>query len=75
MSKYRVYWAIDVDAEDALAAARQALQYQRDPQSTATVFEVLKRETHASVINEIDEMMFVDSVTVDLDETNEGVLR
>lgn len=37
---YRVYWEIDIDATSPEAAAREALAIQRDPASTATVFDV-----------------------------------
>ena len=40
MSEYRVTWTIDLDAESPKAAAKIALTYQRDPHSTATVFDV-----------------------------------
>ena len=40
MRMYKVRWEIDVDAEDPQAAARKALQIQRDPNSTATVFDM-----------------------------------
>lgn len=38
--KMRVRWEIDVEAETALDAAREALAIQRDPESIATYFEV-----------------------------------
>ena len=37
---FTVVWEIQVEAETAIEAARQALAIQRDPNSTATVFEV-----------------------------------
>jgi len=40
MKTYTVRWEIDVDADSPEAAARQALEIQRDPESIATVFEV-----------------------------------
>ena len=40
MKTYRVVWVMDIDADTAESAARIALNVQRDPQSTATVFEV-----------------------------------
>src|SRR5436305_520123 len=40
MKPYRVTWVIDVEAENEQEAARQALAIQRDPHSSATVFEV-----------------------------------
>ncbi len=38
--EYHVTWEIDVDAENEEDAARQALEMQRDPESSATVFDV-----------------------------------
>lgn len=38
--KFKVSWEIDIEAGTAEQAARQALAIQRDPESTATVFEV-----------------------------------
>ncbi len=40
MPTYRVVWEIDLDAEDALATAQEALKIMRDPDSTATFFKV-----------------------------------
>ena len=40
MAAYLVSWDIELDAESAIDAARQALVIQRDPRSTATVFRV-----------------------------------
>ena len=37
---YRVEWSIDIDAASPAAAAAQALVVQRDPHSSATVFDV-----------------------------------
>lgn len=45
MNSYSVVWAIDIDAESPEEAAQKALQYQRDPNSTATVFNVENVET------------------------------
>ena len=42
MKTYFVTWEIEVDAESHKDAARQALEIQRDPQSTAVVFDVVK---------------------------------
>ena len=39
--EYHVVWEIDIFAESAEAAAAEALRIQRDPESTATVFDVL----------------------------------
>jgi hypothetical protein len=40
MTTYRVTWEIDIEAKSAKEAAKQALFVQRDPYSTATVFDV-----------------------------------
>lgn len=40
MKTYRVIWEIEVDADSFLNAAQQALEIQRDPDSTALVFMV-----------------------------------
>lgn len=38
--EFRVTWTIEVDAKTAMEAAQKALEIQRDPNSTATVFDV-----------------------------------
>ena len=38
--QFRVQWNIDIEAGTAEQAAAQALAIQRDPESTATVFDV-----------------------------------
>jgi hypothetical protein len=45
MRHYLTRWEIDVYADSPEDAARCALEIQRDPTSTATVFEVLDVET------------------------------
>jgi hypothetical protein len=35
-----VIWKIEIEAESAVAAAKQALDVQRDPKSRAALFEV-----------------------------------
>lgn len=37
---YRVTWSIDIEADSSEEAAKEALQIMRDPNSTATVFDV-----------------------------------
>ena len=58
--KFLVSWVIDIDADSAEAAAREALAIQRKPDSTATVFEV-KAEGESK------------SVSVDLTEIDDGL--
>jgi len=64
MSEYRVVWAIDIVAESHEDAARKALEIHRDPDSTATVFDVT--ESGTGDIRDID--------LLELDEEDE-VLR
>ena len=40
MKHYKIAWFIDVEATSPLAAAREALVIQRDPESVATIFTV-----------------------------------
>lgn len=40
MTHYLVEWSIDIEADSAEEAARQALEIQRNPASMATVFRV-----------------------------------
>ena len=42
---YKVYWVIDIDAEDSEHAAFKAQQIQRDLQSEATYFHVKNLDT------------------------------
>lgn len=41
MPIFYVSWEIDIDAENAQEAAETALAIQRDPDSLATIFDVL----------------------------------
>jgi hypothetical protein len=41
MTGYTVRWEIVIDADSPRDAARKALAIHRDPDSTATVFEIL----------------------------------
>ncbi len=50
MTSYSVNWKIDIEAESAVEAARQALEIHRDPASLATVFEIYDEDgNHTSV--------------------------
>lgn len=40
MTTYLITWYIELDADSAEEAAQKALEIQRDPDSTATVFDV-----------------------------------
>jgi len=48
MMNYRVSWEIDIDADSPREAAERALEIQRRPDSTATVFTV-RDETGESI--------------------------
>jgi len=43
MAEYYVEWSIEIDADTKEEAAAKALQIQRDPSSTATVFTVINQ--------------------------------
>ena len=62
--QFRVSWAIDIDADSAEAAAREALRIQRDPDSIATVFTVVATKEGAA--------LSAQSEQIDLTELDEG---
>lgn len=63
MAEYLVVWKVEVEAANSVEAAEQARAIQRDPESTATVFEVSRRHRPPRVVTVTD--------TVDL-STPEG---
>lgn len=44
MPEYTVRWEIEIDADSPEEAARMALEIQRDPRSTALVFDVINND-------------------------------
>lgn len=44
MPEYLVRWEMDIEAESAQAAALHALKVHRNPDSTATFFEVFQKD-------------------------------
>ena len=52
MKTYRVSWEIDIDADSPRGAAEKARAIQRDPESLATVFDVI--EMDGDTIQRID---------------------
>jgi hypothetical protein len=46
---YYVRWDIEIDARSPRAAAQEAQRIQRDPQSTATFFDVFKEDENGPV--------------------------
>jgi hypothetical protein len=48
---YRVIWEIDVDAESPRAAACRALDIQRNPDSIATVFQVVAEGGEGEIVD------------------------
>ncbi len=56
MATYIVTWRIEIDATTPRDAAKQALEIQRDPFSSATVFDVTDEDgKNINVDLEIDE--------------------
>lgn len=49
MRNFLVRWEIDIEAEDAVAAAKKAQAIQRDPSSIATCFEVYEGSSMVEV--------------------------
>jgi hypothetical protein len=43
--EYRVVWCIDVDAENEREAAEEAQRIMKDPESTATFFDVMEGDS------------------------------
>jgi len=61
--QFRVSWVIDIEADSAEAAAREALRIQRDPDSIATVFTVVATKEGAAVSAQSEQ--------IDLTETDQ----
>ena len=58
--KYRVIWMVDIEAKSPQEAAAEALKIQRDPESSATSFDIMVPPKYPEVEAKI--------VTVDLEE-------
>ena len=54
MKQFKVRWEIDIEAETPASAALQALAYQRDPASWATVFEIVEIDGRECAPIEVD---------------------
>lgn len=55
MQTFKVIWEIELDAENPLDAAFKALSIQRDPGSTAVVFNVFDEDGNEEQIDLFDE--------------------
>ena len=53
MALFRVVWEIDIDADCPYCAADFALEIQRNPESTATVFKIIDDRCPDNIV-EID---------------------
>ncbi|MHC4463632.1 MAG: hypothetical protein ACYS30_19710 [Planctomycetota bacterium] len=51
MQTYHVVWKIDVGADSPENAAAKALEIQRNPSSTATVFDVIDENDNSQTID------------------------
>lgn len=56
MTSYYVVWRIDVDAISQEDAARQAREMQRDPLSTAGVFDVTRADGGDEITIDLDDL-------------------
>jgi len=63
--EYRIKWEIDLEADSPEQAARLAQAIQRDPKSTASIFEVVPMEKM------IEPKLNEHEKTIDLDELDE----
>ena len=64
--EYRVVWCIDIDAENEQEAAIQAREIMRDPNSSATFFDVM--EAHHENVGWLDGILEEATVQVSLEE-------
>lgn len=53
--EYRVVWEIDIVASSPREAAKQALEIQRDPESLATVFDILDEDGDSHRVDLLEE--------------------
>lgn len=86
MYSYVVTWAIDIEADSAYDAAKQAQDIQVDPESTATIFhvtsgdgltatvnlETLPKKVPA-IFNEVDRKVYQAAINVHEADTNEPI--
>lgn len=56
MKNYYVEWSINVTADSPEHAARLAQEIQRDPTSSATVFEVIENDNDERILVDLDEL-------------------
>lgn len=54
MVSYLVIWMIDIEADSPQEAAEEALRIHRDPESIATVFEILDKGTDVTTIIDLN---------------------
>ena len=75
MTSYSVNWQIEIDAELPVEAARQAVEIHRDPNSTATVFDIYDEDGNYTRVDlleiEEEQMTRIAGDRKDLIDTNE----
>jgi hypothetical protein len=59
MTLYHITWTIEVDADTAIEAAREARNIQLDPESNAVVYEVAMRGKY---LNQLPLMIDLDNL-------------
>lgn len=60
MKTFFVRWEIDIDADNSIEAAKQALYIQRDKGSTSTVFQITDKITGMEEIIDLDALIECD---------------
>jgi hypothetical protein len=64
MAEFHVTWEIDLDADDAAAAARKAWRYMRNEGSIANVFDVVDEHGHTTRVDLEDDAKNEETVDV-----------
>jgi len=59
MPMYKLIWEIEIDAETPLEAARKALEYQRDPDGEATVFDIIAEDGEVTQVDLLSQDMAI----------------
>lgn len=59
MPMYKLVWEIEINAETPLEAARKALEYQRDPDGKATVFDIIAEDGEVTQVDLLSEKMAI----------------
>lgn len=65
MKTFNVLWEIEIDAETKEEAAKKALEIQRDPNSTATIFIIEGTNVDADLLEDKDIYLLYEGLSKD----------